>query len=280
MPDSIRDMANSLLKDPVLVEVAPVGTTVELVEQRLCFVRKSDKQRLLVHLIGQNKGQRVLVFSRTKHGADRIAKNLVRDGIQADAIHGNKSQGARQRALNNFRDGAIPVLIATDIAARGIDVKDIGLVVNFDLPEEPEAYVHRIGRTARAGASGLAIAFCDTEERSLLRDIQRLIRMTIPIMKDHPFVDEGNDMPSRQGGFQPRSQNGGQQRSFSSGPQGQHHHQAANRRPNNRGDGRARATTQRQPQDSQSDGARGGSDTTAASPRAKSPLQRFAFWRR
>jgi ATP-dependent RNA helicase RhlE len=151
-------------------------------------VDKNLKHRLLVHTLKQHPDGLVLVFSRTKHGANRLAKNLERDGIPADAIHGNKSQGARQRALEDFRQGKIRVLVATDIAARGIDVKGIALVVNFDLPNEPEAYVHRIGRTARAGAAGLAIAFCDAEERGLLRDIERLIRQTIPAVKDHPFA--------------------------------------------------------------------------------------------
>ncbi|HEU5081565.1 MAG TPA: DEAD/DEAH box helicase [Opitutaceae bacterium] len=188
MPESIRELANRLLQNPVRIEVAPVSSTAEKIEQRVCFVDKNLKHRLLVHTLQQHKEGLVLVFSRTKHGANRLAKNLERDGIPADAIHGNKSQGARQRALEDFRSGKIRVLVATDIAARGIDVKGISLVVNFDLPNEPEAYVHRIGRTARAGASGLAIAFCDAEERGLLRDIERLIRQTIPAVKDHPFV--------------------------------------------------------------------------------------------
>lgn len=191
MPDDIRDLANRLLKNPVVVEVARVGTTVETVEQRVCFVERSKKHHLLLHLLQQHQDDKVLVFARTKHGADRIARNLGRDGVRADAIHGNKGQGARQRALRNFSDGTVPVLVATDIASRGIDVKEIGLVVNFDLPEEPEAYVHRIGRTARAGASGLAISFCDGEERSLLRDIQRLIRQQIPVDQEHPFAASG-----------------------------------------------------------------------------------------
>lgn len=189
MPGSICEMANRLLRQPVRVEVAPESTTAERVEQYVCFVDKNLKHRLLVHTLQQHKDGLVLVFTRTKHGANRLAKNLVRDGIGADAIHGNKSQSARQRALEDFRTGAIRVLVATDIAARGIDVKGIELVVNFDLPEEPEAYVHRIGRTGRAGAAGLAIAFCDQEERGLLRDIQRLTRQSIPVKNDHPFHD-------------------------------------------------------------------------------------------
>jgi ATP-dependent RNA helicase RhlE len=188
MPEAIRDLANRLLHDPVRVDVAPAATTVERVEQRVCHVQRGDKHRLLVHTLRQHPEELVLVFSRTKHGANRIADNLERDGIQAAAIHGNKSQGARQRALEDFRAGRTRVLVATDIAARGIDVKGIAMVVNFDIPEEPEAYVHRIGRTARMGAKGLAYSFCDPSENSSFRDIQRLIRQTIPVHADHPFA--------------------------------------------------------------------------------------------
>jgi ATP-dependent RNA helicase RhlE len=171
----------------VRIDVAPVASTVESVEQRVCHVQRCDKHRLLVHTLGRHPEGLVLVFSRTKHGANRLADNLGRDGIQATAIHGNKSQGARQRALEDFRSGRTRVLVATDIAARGIDVKGISLVVNFDIPAEPEAYVHRIGRTARMGASGYALSFCDPSERASFRDIQRLIRQTIPVQADHPF---------------------------------------------------------------------------------------------
>ncbi|MFA5056814.1 MAG: DEAD/DEAH box helicase [Opitutaceae bacterium] len=188
MPESIRELANRLLHDPVRIEVAPVASTAERIEQRVCHVQRSDKHRLLVHTLKQQAQGLVLVFSRTKHGANRLADNLGRDGIRAAAIHGNKSQGARQRALEDFRTGRTRVLVATDIAARGIDVKGIALVVNFDIPEEPEAYVHRIGRTARMGASGLALSFCDQSERASLRDIQRLIRQSIPVHADHPFA--------------------------------------------------------------------------------------------
>jgi ATP-dependent RNA helicase RhlE len=224
MPDSIRQLANSLLKNPAVVEVNPVGSTVERIDQKLCFVPKGLKHKLLVHFLEKLPGERVLVFTRTKHGANRLAKNLARDGVNADAIHGDKGQGARQRALENFRSGTVPVLIATDIAARGIDVKDIGLVVNYDLPEEPEAYVHRIGRTARAGASGLAIAFCDAEERDNLRDIQRLIRKTIPIDKDHPFA-EGSE--AAEDHLRSEAQRRQQQ---PHAPQGRHHQQGGQQR--------------------------------------------------
>jgi ATP-dependent RNA helicase RhlE len=188
MPESICTLASRLLHDPLRGDVAPVTATADRIEQRICHVQRHDKHRLLVHMLTQHPKGLVLVFSRTKHGANRIADNLDRDGIEAAAIHGNKSQGARQRALEDFRAGRTRVLVATDIAARGIDVKGIELVINFDLPDEPEAYVHRIGRTARMGASGLAFSFCDPSEHASLRDIQRLIRQTIPVQADHPFV--------------------------------------------------------------------------------------------
>jgi ATP-dependent RNA helicase RhlE len=158
-----------------------------------------------VHTLTTHPEGLVLVFSRTKHGANRLADNLGRDGIQAAAIHGNKSQGARQRALEDFRSGKTRVLVATDIAARGIDVKGIALVINFDIPDEPEAYVHRIGRTARMGASGLAFSFCDPSEHSSLRDIQRLIRQTIPVWHDHPFAANASAAPQPPPAARPQS---------------------------------------------------------------------------
>jgi ATP-dependent RNA helicase RhlE len=188
MPEEIRLLANRFLHDPVRIETTPVASTVDTVDQRVCHVQRSDKHRLLVHTLARHPEGLVLVFSRTKHGANRLADNLGRDGIRATAIHGNKSQGARQRALEDFRTGRTRVLVATDIAARGIDVRGIALVVNFDIPEEPEAYVHRIGRTARMGAAGFALSFCDPSERASLRDIQRLIRQAIPVHTDHPFA--------------------------------------------------------------------------------------------
>jgi ATP-dependent RNA helicase RhlE len=197
MPDAIRQLAQRFLHDPVRIEVTPVASTVDSVEQRVCHVDRRDKHRLLVHTLSRHRDGLALVFSRTKHGANRLADNLDRDGIPAAAIHGNKSQGARQRALEDFRTGRTRVLVATDIAARGIDVKGIALVVNFDIPNEPEAYVHRIGRTARMGASGLALSFCDPSERAWLRDIQRLIRLNIPVHTDHPFAGGGAPAPLR-----------------------------------------------------------------------------------
>jgi ATP-dependent RNA helicase RhlE len=195
MPDSILALASRLLHDPLRADVSPVASTVDSVEQRICHVQRHDKHQLLVHTLNQHPHGLALVFSRTKHGANRLADNLGRDGIQAAAIHGNKSQGARQRALEDFRTGRTRVLVATDIAARGIDVKGIALVINFDIPDEPEAYVHRIGRTARMGASGLAFSFCDPSEHAAMRDIQRLIRQTIPVNHDHPFASAAREAP-------------------------------------------------------------------------------------
>lgn len=192
MPLTIKDLAASLVHNPARVEITPESPTVERIDQQLCFVERHDKNKLLVHLIKQKPEGLVLVFVRMKHMANRLVEQLEKDGVLAEAIHGNKSQGARERALENFRSGRRRVLVATDIAARGIDVKGISLVVNFDLPEEPESYVHRIGRTARAGTDGHAIAFCDRSERNLLRNIERMIRRTIPVLKGHPFESNGN----------------------------------------------------------------------------------------
>ncbi len=189
MPQAITDLTRSLVHDAVRVEVAPVSSTAERIEQQIAFVARNDKRKLLLHTVKQNDKGLILVFVRMKHGANRLVEFLDQNGIRAEAIHGNKSQSARQRALENFRAGRSRILIATDIAARGIDVKGVALVINFDLPEEPEAYVHRIGRTARAGAEGNAIAFCDRSERSLLRSIERLTRQEIPVLKEHPFAE-------------------------------------------------------------------------------------------
>jgi ATP-dependent RNA helicase RhlE len=191
MPAEISGLANSILKDPEKVSVTPVSSTAEKVTQSIYFVDTAPKRDLLVHLLKTKVPGRVLVFSRTKHGADKIAKNLSKHGIKAEAIHGNKSQNARQRALENFKTGAIRALIATDIAARGIDVQELAYVINYDLPNVPETYVHRIGRTGRAGASGMAISFCNGEEREYLRDIQKLIKMNIPVVKEHPYAMTG-----------------------------------------------------------------------------------------
>lgn len=187
MPPNIVDLAHKFLHNPVHVEVVPESTTAERIEQRVMFVEKNNKRRLLAHLLEQENIEQCIVFTRTKHGANRLVQQLEREGHQAAAIHGNKSQNARERALNAFRDGSLPTLIATDIAARGIDVPGVSHVFNFDLPNEPESYVHRIGRTGRAGESGLAIAFCDQSEGPYLRAIERLIGQEIEIVDQHQW---------------------------------------------------------------------------------------------
>jgi ATP-dependent RNA helicase RhlE len=191
MPFSIVDLSNKILGNPQKVTIKPEQTTAEKVRQEVYFVSKADKPKLLVHILNTTEHTTTLIFSRTKHGANKIVKVLSKADIKADAIHGNKSQAARQRALGNFKDGKLEVLVATDIAARGIDVDDLSLVINYDLPNISETYVHRIGRTGRAKASGVAISFCDVEERPYLRDIQKLIDQKIPVVSDQPFVDEG-----------------------------------------------------------------------------------------
>jgi len=187
MPPEIQSLSSSLLQNPVRVEVTPVSSTADTVSQVVYHVDKKNKPRLLLHLLEDSSIQSLLVFSRTKHGANRIAKDLVKAGVSAEAIHGNKSQNARQQALQNFKNRRTRVLVATDIAARGIDIDELSHVANFDLPNVPETYVHRIGRTGRAGASGKAFSFCDAEEREFLRDIQKLIGLQIPVVGTHPY---------------------------------------------------------------------------------------------
>jgi ATP-dependent RNA helicase RhlE len=181
MPKTIATLADDFLTDPAKVAVAPVATTVERVEQRVMFVSSGQKQALLATVLSDPAIERVLVFTRTKHGADKVVRHLDHAGIAAAAIHGNKSQPQRERALAGFRSGKCRVLVATDIAARGIDVDGVTHVINFELPNVPESYVHRIGRTARAGAAGIAISFCNDEERACLRDIERLTRLRVPV---------------------------------------------------------------------------------------------------
>jgi ATP-dependent RNA helicase RhlE len=181
MPPEIEKLARTMLVEPVRVHVAPAVTTAETVEQSVLFVERSQKRAMLERVLRQSAVERALVFTRTKHGANRLTRQLTSAGIGADVIHGNKSQGARERALAAFRDGSVRVLVATDLAARGIDVEGISHVINFELPNEVESYVHRIGRTGRAGASGRAISFCDGEERGLLADIERFIRRRLPV---------------------------------------------------------------------------------------------------
>jgi ATP-dependent RNA helicase RhlE len=222
MPREIRALAEDLLDDPVQVAVAPVSATADKIDQRIYFVDKANKRRLLVDLLRETELEHTLVFTRTKHGANRVVKQLDKAGIHAAAIHGNKSQGARTRALDGFRSGEINVLVATDIAARGIDVEGISHVINFDLPNVPETYVHRIGRTARAGASGVALSFCQDDERPYLEDIERLIGQHIERELDHgwppsekppPMTDlEARSGARRGGGRRPAKRQAGRGR--------------------------------------------------------------------
>ena len=187
MPNEIQSLANTILTNPEKVEVTPVSSTADTIQQSLFYVQKNDKRSLLAHILKDKEIKTALVFTRTKHGADKVVKDLVRVGITAEAIHGNKSQNARQRALTNFKNRTTRVLIATDIAARGIDIDELTHVINYELPNIPETYVHRIGRTGRAGANGIALSFCDEEEILFLRDIHKLIAKEIPVDEEHPY---------------------------------------------------------------------------------------------
>jgi ATP-dependent RNA helicase RhlE len=212
MPPAIATLAGQILRDPAKVSVAPAATTVDTVSQSVYFVRQSDKRTLLREVLRDPALTRAIVFTRTKAGANRVMRDLNAAGVTADAIHGNKSQNARQNALTGFRNGKVRVLVATDIAARGLDVDGISHVINFELPNEPESYVHRIGRTARAGASGVALSFCDAAERTYLRDIERLTRKSLSVVANHQFVsgsDVPTPLPTRQGRGGGRSFGGG-----------------------------------------------------------------------
>ena len=193
MPDSITQLASSILTQPQYVEVTPVSSTAETIAQELYFVDMVNKRDLLLHILKDKELKSILVFTRTKHGADKVVKLLERENIKAAAIHGNKSQNARQKALNDFKDKKLRVLVATDIAARGIDIDELELVINYESPKIPETYVHRIGRTGRAGQIGKAISFCDSDERIYMRDILKLTKINIPVANEHPFLPaEGN----------------------------------------------------------------------------------------
>lgn len=212
MPNEISKLANSIFKDPIKVEVAPVSSTTETVKQSMYFVSKKQKRALLIDLLKDKSIQSVLVFSRTKHGANKITTDLLKVGIEACAIHGNKSQNARQLALSNFKEGKIRVLVATDIAARGIDVDELSHVINYDLPEVAETYVHRIGRTGRAGHTGCAMSFCSMEERGYYKSIEKLINKKIPVIKDHPYEASSNDVAEVVEKRNPRSNSRGNNR--------------------------------------------------------------------
>jgi len=195
MPMAIRELADSFLTKPEYVSVTPVSSTAEIIQQQIYFVDKSDKRGLLYHLIRNENLSNVLVFVRTKHGADNVVKALKKQGVNAEAIHGDKSQTARQRVLDSFKNKEISVLVATDIAARGIDIESLPYVINFDLPNIPETYVHRIGRTGRAGNGGISISFCGKDEEVYWKDIQKLIKVNVKTIKDHPFPWK-NEIPN------------------------------------------------------------------------------------
>lgn len=188
MPSEIGTLANTILRDPVKIAVTPISSPVDAIKQAIYYVNKKNKRSLLIEILKNREILSALVFSRTKHGANKITDELLLAGIKAEAIHGNKSQAARQLALHKFKTKQIRVLVATDIAARGIDINELSYVINFDLPEVPETYIHRIGRTGRAGLEGFAVSFCDEEERGLLRDIQKLISREIPVVEEHPYA--------------------------------------------------------------------------------------------
>ncbi|HEY2827865.1 MAG TPA: DEAD/DEAH box helicase [Pirellulales bacterium] len=234
MPENIAGLAHSLLHNPVQVSVTPPATTVQLIEQHVHFVERSNKRALLHQVVGATDCSRALVFTRTKHGADKVARQLGVEGIRADAIHGNKSQSARERALSQFRAGKLHVLVATDVAARGIDVDGISHVINYDVPTDPESYVHRIGRTGRAGATGIALTFCESSERGAFRDIEKLVRQRIQIASGSPGTAHsheatgqrhrsanGDNSHSRAASGQPSQ---GRSKSFSAAGKKRHNH--------------------------------------------------------
>ena len=206
MPMEIRGLADTILRNPVRVAVTPVATPAEAVAHQVHYVEKPEKIELLKHLLEGSSVRNALVFTRTKHGADGVTRQLVRHKVMAEAIHGNKSQNAREKALGRFKRGQTRVLVATDIAARGLDIVDLSHVINFDLPNEPESYVHRIGRTGRAGASGIALSFCSFDERPFLAGIERLIRRHLPVAEVHPFRSDRNPGPPTD--LDPRRANG------------------------------------------------------------------------
>ncbi len=217
MPNSIIDLANSILNNPLKVSVTPVSSTAERIGQEVYFIDKTNKKNLLIDLLKTSEADRVLVFTRTKHGANKVVKDLIKVGIKAEAIHGNKTQNARQKALKNFKDKTTRVLVATDIAARGIDIDELALVINFEIPNIAETYVHRIGRTGRAGASGKAISFCDFEEKAYLKDIQKLIDQQVPVIEEHDYPMEFFEIPKKKPQQGRSSRNGNSNRKNTSG---------------------------------------------------------------
>ena len=244
MPPDVAKLADTILRNPANVEVTPVSSTADTIAQALYFVGRDDKRKLLVHILDDQKIKSALVFARTKHGADKVVKDLLKAGIGAEAIHGNKSQNARQRALSNFKSRETRVLVATDIAARGIDVDELSHVINYELPNIPETYVHRIGRTGRAGHDGIALSFCDEEETEYLRDIHKLIGKRVPIIENHPFPPDFDTTkvtpapPQRQG----QGRNGSRQGQGGGGRSNGSSNQGSFRRDDNRNNGRRSET--------------------------------------
>ena len=223
MPPEIVEISRSILHDPVKISITPEAPTVEAIEQSLYFVDKANKRKLLLHLLEDSAIRSALIVTRTKHGADRVVKELRRGGVFAQAIHGDKSHGARQRALKDFKDGLTRVLVATDIAARGLDIDELSHVINYDLPNIPETYVHRIGRTGRAGNAGIAISMCDFDEKKLLADIEKLCGKPVPVVEDHPFpmlIHESLPKPPPPRRPQPQPQPGSGQRGYRPGAGG------------------------------------------------------------
>jgi ATP-dependent RNA helicase RhlE len=215
MPDAILDLANSILNNPLKVEVTPVASTAELIQQELYLIDKTNKKKLLIDLLKESNADRILVFTRTKHGANKVVKDLVKAGIKSEAIHGNKTQNARQKALKNFKDKNTRVLVATDIAARGIDIDELAIVINFEIPNIAETYVHRIGRTGRAGSSGKAISFSDFEEKAYIKDIQKLTGQKIPVIEGHEYPMEFFEIPEKKPQQRRPSRNSGKNSSSS-----------------------------------------------------------------
>nr|WP_273568994.1 DEAD/DEAH box helicase [Maribacter sp. Hal144] len=241
MPKDIVELSRKMLGDFERVTIKPEQATAEKVEQGVYFVSKQNKPKLLAYLLKERPNDSVLVFSRTKHGANKIVKKLAQAGIKSAAIHGNKSQTARQKALGDFKDGKLRVLIATDIAARGIDVEELSLVVNYDLPNVSETYVHRIGRTGRASASGIALSFCDKEERPYLQDIEKLIKQEVPRMPEHQFVDDDDDEPETpQQPQKPRNPNSSRNRNRNRNRSGNSNYRGGNNQNRNRGSNKSR----------------------------------------
>jgi len=242
MAPEIMKLADTILVDPAKVEVTPVSSTANTIKQAVYYVKKSDKKNLLIHLLKDGAIDRVLVFTRTKHGADRVAKDMSKAGVQAEAIHGNKSQNARVRALDNFKSSKTRVLVATDIAARGIDVDDLSHVINYELPNEPETYVHRIGRTGRAGANGIALSFCDAEETAYLVSIQKLISKSVPVIDNHPYPMTAKDFAEAASTVAQKKRKGGNggRRNFDSKPRTNNNGGGSSQRSSNSGGGNSR----------------------------------------